>query len=311
MDFKILEPDGFSERAIESLSQLGSVEFSGEVTQCQDSTQAMFVRLRYQLDAKFLSQFPRLKYLISPTTGEDHIDKDFLEKQGITLISLKGEIEFLRSIPATAEFTWGLLLSLSRNIISAHNSAIRDSWNRDLHKGIDLRGKMLGLVGMGRVASIVTRYAHAFGMKVSYFDPYVEPTDSSVQRYLSLEEMFSQADIVSLHPALTAETRNLVSRKELDCLQRHALLLNTARGDVLDNSALLELLKSGDIAGAALDVLPEERVIENHLRSELVDYAERNTNLVLTPHLAGATQESMAMTEEFVVSKLLSLIGRA
>jgi len=306
MQVKILEPENFSRKAIDKLRCLGNVELSHDISVKQELADILFVRLGYQLDQNMLASFPALKYIVTPTTGEDHVDKTYLESRKIQLLSLKGETRFLETIPATAEFTWGLLLALTRNIPQAVVSVRQGEWDRDQHKGNDNFGKTISLVGFGRVAKIISRYAQAFGMKVKAYDPYVSEYPEYVEKCSSLQELVVGADILSIHASLTPETTNLVGADVLQLMAPQALVINTARGDIVDPEALLFALQQGIIAGAALDVLPGERCDAHQAKDQLLQYSYENNNLIITPHLAGATFQSMAMTEEFMVDKLFA-----
>tara|TARA_R110001599_G_scaffold346197_1_gene571205 strand:- start:2464 stop:3426 length:963 start_codon:yes stop_codon:yes gene_type:complete len=305
---KVLEPENFSNKAVVALQVIGSVELSSDISKGQSDAEVLFVRLRYQLDSAFLSAFPKLRYIVSPTTGEDHVDRVYIQAQNIQLLSLKGEREFLQTIPATAEFTWGLLLSLVRRIGWASQSVCAGEWNRDAFKGHDLFGKTIGLLGYGRVANIVTRYARAFGLTVKAYDPYVSSFPDGVECCSSLHELVKGIDILSVHALLSEETINLIGNQEFELLPNHAVVLNTSRGDIVDAEALLAALAEGKIAGAAIDVIPGERADQNSIKDRLLAYANNHSNLLITPHLAGATYESMEMTEEFMVGKLLKLL---
>lgn len=311
LQIKILEPQDFSLQAIEKLGLIGDVECSSDISIERDSAEVLFIRLGYQLDREFLKNYSSLRYIVSPTTGEDHVDKEYLNEKKVCLLTLKGETEFLESIPATAEFTWGLLLSLTRNIKPACHSVIEGNWNRDLYKGHDSYGKTIALVGFGRVAKIIARYAKAFGMHVKAFDPYVDEYPEGVEACKSLASLMAGADILSIHAALTPETTNLVGENELYLLPKHAVVINTSRGDILNAKALLEALRDNTIAGAAIDVIPGERSTNNFIKNQLLAYAKQYNNLLVTPHLAGASYESMAMTEEFMVDKLIKVMGKS
>ena len=232
------------------------------------------------------------------------------------MFTLKGERRFLETIPATAEFTWGLVLSLSRNIPAASGAVRAGDWDRDAYKGTDLCGKTIALVGFGRVAKIVARYAAAFGMHVKVYDPYI--TENTIRAEIqargvefcdTLLSLADGADVLTIHASLTPETMNLIDSAVLNKLPKHAFLINTSRGDIVDSRALLSALESGELKAAAIDVLPSERNPSELRNSELLEYAKKHDNLLITPHLAGATHESMASTEEFMVAKLLENIG--
>jgi D-3-phosphoglycerate dehydrogenase len=264
----------------------------------------LIVRLRSQIDSEIIDSAPRLKAIVTATTGLDHIDMAYTAEHGIAVLSLKGETDFLRSIPATAEHTWGLLLALVRNLPWAYQSVLQGEWDRDRFRGRDLAGRRLGIVGLGRIGEKVARYGQAFGMQVTAYDPYQMDQLPEVERQPTLEAICRASDIVSLHIPLNEETRGLFGSQELGWLPPGALLVNTARGAVLDETALFEALESGRLGGAALDVLSDETSPTRPLTARLVEYARSHPNLLLTPHIGGATLDSMHSTEIFMAHKL-------
>jgi D-3-phosphoglycerate dehydrogenase len=313
MNWRILnaEPENYSERALEILQGAGSVEMrpldrNGLLLSVKD-VDVLIVRLRFQVDEEVFSAAPNLKAIVSATTGLDHIDLKEAEQRGVKVLSLRGETDFLRSIPATAELTWGLLLALTRNIPAAFGSVVQGRWQRDHYKGHDLAGKRLGILGLGRIGSMVARYGLAFGMQVFAYDPNPTLWVRGVKETGSMEELLSLSDVFSIHVPLKPETIKLIGAAELRLLPVGSVLLNTSRGDILDEEALLEALKSGQLAGAGLDVLSNERS-ESLISSPLIEYARTNPNLILTPHIGGATYESMAATEVFMAEKLVQYL---
>lgn len=265
---------------------------------------ALIVRLRNQIDREILDSAPHLKAIVTATTGLDHIDTAYAAERGIAVLSLKGETDFLRSIPATAEHTWGLLLALVRNLPWAYQSVLQGEWDRDRFRGRDLAGKRLGIVGLGRIGEKIARYGQAFGMKVVAYDPYRQDWLPDVERYPTLEALCHQSEILSLHMPLNEETRGMIGAQEISWLPPGALLVNTARGAVLDETALLAALETGQLGGAALDVLSDETSPTRPLTACLVEYARSHSNLLLTPHIGGATIDSMHATEIFMAQKL-------
>ena len=264
----------------------------------------LIVRLRNQIDRETLASAPRLKVIVSATTGLDHIDTAYAAERGIEVLSLKGEIDFLRSIPATAEHTWGLLLALIRNLPWAYQSVLQGEWQRDRFRGRDLAGRRLGIAGLGRIGEKIAHYGQVFGMKVAAYDPYRQGWLLDVARCPTLEALCRQSEIISLHVPLNDETRGMFGERELSWLPPGALLINTARGAVLDEKALLATLESGQLGGAALDVLSDETAPTRRLTARLVEYARSHSNLLITPHIGGATLDSMHATEIFMARKL-------
>lgn len=260
----------------------------------------MIVRLAHHFDAELLERCSRLRFLATPTTGLNHVDSDAAARLGISVLSLRGQREFLDTVHATAEHTWALLMALLRHVPAAHASVLRGEWDRNRFKACELNGKTLGVIGFGRLGSMISRYAKAFGMQIVAHDPNVVPPDEIAP--LGLDDLFAVADVLVVLAAYTEQTHGLIRQHQLDHCLPGALLINTSRGEILDERALLAALQSGRLAGAALDVLCDEHLpLSQRPRSKaLVDYARESGNLLITPHVGGATHESMRRTEEFI-----------
>jgi D-3-phosphoglycerate dehydrogenase len=264
----------------------------------------LIVRLAHQIDRKIIDAGRRLKAIVSATTGLDHIDVAYARTRKIAVLSLQGEVSFLRSVSATAEHTWALLLSLLRWIVPASSAVNHGEWNRDAFRGHELNGKRLGIVGLGRIGEKVARYAQVFGMEVAAYDPFTANRLDDVWCAPILTDLLERSDVLSLHVPLTNETRGMIGAVELALLPAGALLINTSRGQLIDEVALVQALDRGHLAGAALDVLADERHADRRLNSPLLAYASKHNNLLITPHIGGATYESMAKTEVFMARKL-------
>lgn len=306
------EPFGYSNEARRVLQSVGELHESALTREglvaALDGFEALIVRLGFRIDRRTIDAGCRLRAIVTATTGLDHIDVRYAEEKGVRVLSLKGEIEFLRSIPATAEHTWALLLALTRRIPQAFASVCRGEWERDAFRGHDLCGKRLGIVGLGRIGERVARYAMAFGMSVKACDPYRREWVPGVGRADSLHDLLKDVDVLSLHVPLNDETRHLLGARELEMLPSTSVVVNTSRGAVTDEEALLSALGKKQIAGAALDVIEDENSLRDFADSPLVSYARCHDNLLITPHLGGATAESMSMTEVFMAHKLKSFL---
>jgi D-3-phosphoglycerate dehydrogenase len=314
MKVVLAEAREFDAAALSLLRSLGEVVAldgePGSLAASLRDAEVLFVRLRHRIDAALLSRAPQLKVIVSPTTGLDHIDLAAAERHGIAVLSLKGETAFLESVTATAELTWALILNLARPVAAAHASVMAGAWSRDLWKGRELKGKTLGIVGYGRLGRIVADYAQAFRMAVLVHDPKLRGVPPAV-RQTTLEELLEQADIVTLHVPLEPGTIGLIGRAELERMRAGAWLINTSRGEVIDEAALLRSLQSGHLGGAALDVLSDEAKGQADwlARSDLARFAAASDRLIITPHIGGATRESMRDTEAFMARKLLAYLG--
>ncbi|MGQ0810505.1 MAG: NAD(P)-dependent oxidoreductase [Nitrospiraceae bacterium] len=307
-----LEPDGYSEQARQMLQSVGEINEGplrrAELLARLSEYEVLIVRLGHQIDREMLDAGARLKVVVSATTGLDHIDLDATQARDIAVLSLRGEQAFLRGITATAEHTWGLLLSLMRRIPEAVQSVLAGRWDRDAYKGCDLAGKRMGIVGLGRLGRQVAEYGAAFRMNVAAYDPNITDWPVSVERRQSLSDLLADTDVLSIHVNLHRGTVKLIGKSELARLPNGAVLLNTSRGQVVDEEALHDALVSGHLRGAAIDVLADERCEEKRQRSNLIVYAKGHHNLLITPHLGGATSEAMRKTELFMANKLVQFL---
>ncbi|MFY9493265.1 MAG: 2-hydroxyacid dehydrogenase [Minisyncoccia bacterium] len=304
MTILITEPKDYSKKALEIYKSLGRVCFWSDAPRSKkQSAEVLVIGLKHQLDRKFLDQTPNLKIIASPATGMNHLDLAEIKSRGIKLISLRGRKGFLRNVPSTAEETFALILSLSRNIPWAFDDVKKGGWDRIKWRGHQLKGKTIGLLGFGRLGRIVAKYAKAFDMSVLACDPNVSAgfmKGRGVAK-VSMEDLFKESDIVSLHVLLTDDTHNLVKEKHLRSMKPSAYLINTARAELVENGVLEKALKQKWIAGAAVDVMWDEKGDGVHLKNNsLVDYARKNKNLIIMPHVGGATFEAMEVTQDYI-----------
>lgn len=270
---------------------------------------ALFTRLGLAVGGPALSACPSLRWVVTPTTGVDHLDVGALERAGVRVVSLRGEVAFLRGVRSTAEHTWALLLALVRRLPAAHADVLSGGWRREPFLASELGGKRLGLVGVGRLGGMVAGYGAAFRMEVYGFDrdPAALAAAEAPVHPAGLEELLATSDIVSLHLPLNDETEGFLDAGRLGAMKPGALLVNTARGELVDEGALLGALRSGRLAGAALDVLRGDGVWEGAVPAghPLVVYAQSHPNLILTPHVGGYGRESIAATRRFVTEHFL------
>lgn len=302
------EPKGYSEEARRILQSIGEV-VEEEVSQEQLAAKVhgfdvLIVRLGLHVTRDVLQSSEQLSVVVTATTGLDHIDLEAAQERDIAILCLQGEQEFLRTVAATAEHTWTLLLAVVRRLPWAFEDVRRGGWDRDRFRGHDLRGKRLGILGLGRIGEQVARYGLAFGMDVGAYNPNLEEWLNGVRRFQAVEDILRWSDVLSVHMPLNETTRGFLNEERLRLLPRGAWLVNTSRGAIVDEFALVNLLSQGHIAGAAVDVLPHEQLRERREQSPILQYARKHDNLLITPHLGGATVESMRRTEVFMAEKL-------
>lgn len=312
--YKILvaEPLDFTPEAVKIMEQAGEVDLR-ELTCDEDVSRAFrdydvcWFRLARKIDRKLLGSKPKCKIIASATTGLDHIDLKACKEFGIKVVSLKGETEFLKDVRATAELTVALALALMRKIPSAAQSVKEGFWNRDLFRGNELYERTAGIIGVGRLGLIVADYFKAFGMNVAGYDTRIDFPQDAVRQFDSLQELLSVSDVVVVLVSYDESTKNFIGENEFRVIKDGAVLINTSRGGVIDEDALLQALKTGKLSGAALDVLNGEPNIDvNH---PLISYARENDNLLIVPHIGGNTIESFVKTEIFIARKVIEALS--
>lgn len=268
----------------------------------------LFAPLGFYVDAQKMDRCPKLKAIVSNTTGIPHIDADAAAKRDIAVCALHDEQAFLDTITPTAEHTIGLLLAVARRVVPAHHSVLKGHWDRNDWVAPSMLSRLsLGIVGYGRLGKRVARVGQAFDMQVDYYDPYV-PGGAPC-----LKTLAEKSNVLSLHAPANAQTQHCVSREILMALPKGAIVINTARGELLDTQAMLDLLESGHLAGAGLDTLPGEYQLDfqqTPLFQTVIAYAKQNKNVVLTPHIGGSTSDARIETERFVIDKARRLFEK-
>ncbi len=264
---------------------------------------ALIVRNQTQVNAELLAAAPRLRVVGRLGVGLDNINQPDLKAAGVQLY-------FARGINANgvAEYVMAAMLHLARNIAGAAAHVAEGGWNRTAFGGFELLGKTLGLVGLGEVGLRVARRARAFGMRVVASDPMRLPWESAVEdlgiELLSTPEVLRRAQFLSLHAPLTPETKELIRAETLAAMPRGSFLINTARGELVQQADLVAALRSGHLAGAVLDVVDPEPLPPEHLLRGV-------ENLWITPHVAGLTAEAQEAVGLRVAEGVLNILGVA
>ena len=263
---------------------------------------AYLASMLVQFDADVADRADRLRVLATPSTGLDHIDLPALDRRGIELICIKTEYDLLDRFTCTAEMAWALALAAVRKIPHAHNSVMLGHWDRDHFRGRQLSGKTLGVLGVGRLGRMVVPYARAFRMNVLGCDPAPLRSVADLE-YVGFDELLERSDIISIHIHLNEQTRGLIDARAFDKMRDGVVIVNTSRGAIIDESALLAALESGKVGAAGLDVIEGEWRDDLH-DHPLIRYARDHENLVIVPHLGGSTYESQAMSFRFVADRV-------
>lgn len=261
--------------------------------------------MKVRITNAMIDRAARLRIIACATTGSDHIERDVLERKGIPVRTLKEDPDLLRNITPAAELSWALLMACARRLPAAVAHVQSGKWNREEFPGIMLNGKTLGVVGCGRIGGWMSRYAQAFGMRVLAYDPYQHSVPSGVVS-LPLEQLMETADFVSIHVHLTTETRGLISRQLLEKCRPGLILINTSRGAIVDEVALVDGLVNGRVGAVGLDVLDGEPEIDRH---PLVEYARHHSNVLITPHCGGYSPDAVRVVCAHSARKIATALG--
>lgn len=287
----ITEPEYFTPTAIRLMKEVGQVVAKrlsrDELIKIVPRVNVLVVRIETKLDRSVLKFARSLDCVISATTGTDHIDVDYLKFKRIRLYSLTG----IHSV-STAEHAIALMVSAVRKIPMAHRDISKGIWNRWVHIGGEIQGKTLGIIGLGRIGSEVAKRVVSLGLKIIACDPYLSGAQIRARgaTKVILEELLTESDFVSIHAPLTVETEGMIDSKELAQMKSSAIIINTARGSIIRERALLWALQNNKITAAALDVYDQEPLLRT---SPLINYTKSHSNLILTPHLGASTKETV------------------
>ena len=256
---------------------------------------------RFVVDDAVLALYPALRVLVTPSTGRNHVDVRACAGRGLPLLSLLDDRDGLEEIAASAEFTFLLLLNTLRRLDVAVREVSDRRWRHreDLLRGHELSGKLVGLVGLGRIGRRLARYCTAFGARVVYHDPHVTEATLTAR---PLEALFGECDVVCVCCALTPASEGMITETLLARLKPGACLINTSRGEIVDEKALVAVLAARPDLRVGLDVLGGE-VTDSHLTSPLLALHDAG-RLVITPHIAGATIESQTRAARIALGLL-------
>jgi D-3-phosphoglycerate dehydrogenase len=280
---KVLVREPIAQAGIDLLRERFEVEVDGEADLAATigSYDAIVIRSATKLDRELIERGTRLKVIGRAGVGVDNVDVEAATRRGIVVANAPES-----TVVSAAEHTIGLLVALSRNIPQAHAALKQGRWERSQHAGVELAGKTLGVLGFGRIGQQVTRRATGLGMRVVAYDPFVGRErfrELGAERAETTADLYAEADFLTLHLPLTAETRGSIGREALASMRDGVRIVNAARGELIDEAALVNALREGKVAGAALDVFSSEPY-----DGPLLELP----NVVVTPHLAASTEEA-------------------
>jgi D-3-phosphoglycerate dehydrogenase len=287
---KVLVADAISPKGVELLESGGQLLVQvktglkeADLVAIAADYSAIVVRSQTKITAKVIDAAKQLKVVGRAGVGVDNVDVDAATRRGVIVMNTPGG-----NTISTAEHAFSLLVSIARNIPQADASVKAGKWDRKSFEGVELHGKTIGIFGMGRIGTEVARRVMAFGMRAVAYDPYLSPSRArslQVELFEDLDQVLAQSDFVTMHMPLTAETKHIINAERISKMKRGARIVNCARGGLIDEQALFEALKSGQIAAAALDVYEAEPPPSDFPLRSLA-------NVVFTPHLGASTAEA-------------------
>jgi D-3-phosphoglycerate dehydrogenase len=302
--FKVLLLDGIDPAGVEVLQSTNSItpivhdKISREkLLEIVSEADGVIVRSATAVDRELLSKAAQLKVVGRAGVGIDNVDLEAATEHGVLVMNSPGG-----STTTTAEHTIAMLFSLARNIPQACQTLKSHKWEKSKFKGVELTGKTLGVIGLGRIGSEVARKCQAMGMNVIAYDPFINPDAnlSSGLVMVGVEQVFREADFITVHVPLTDETRNLINTASIAKMRDGVRLLNCARGGIINENDLLEALKSGKVAGAAFDVFETEPNTESPLLQQ--------DHFIATPHLGASTVEAQRKVSEDICRQVADFL---
>ena len=300
---KVLVADGLEAEAVAKLKAAHQVDVTEpspqQLLDIIGGYEAIVVRSRTKVTADVIGKAAKLKVIARAGVGVDNIDVAAATKRRIPVVNAPAA-----STISVAELTMAHMLALARHVPLAHMSLKSGKWEKKLFEGTELYGKTLGLVGSGRIGAEVVKRAKAFGMRAIAYDPYLPPKaaeERGIQLRPTLDAVLREADFVSVHAALTDETRHMIGAPQFAAMKKSAYLVNCARGEIVDEGALAAALKEGQIAGAALDVFEKEPPAGSPV------LAADNTSF--TPHLGASTKEAQERVGDTVAEDVIRVLA--
>lgn len=259
---------------------------------------------KYRIDKSLLKLSKDLKCIVTPSTGTNHIDLEECKKRGISVISLSGT-KFVNKIYASSEFTFMLALIMMKKLLLGMNEVKNYNWrkNEKNFRGFEIYGKKIAIIGMGRIGKNLSRYFRSFGAKINAYDIKKIKIPKYINFHKNIEDAIKDAKIVFICVKLNKNSYKLINKKIFNLMNNETILINTSRGEVIDEKELIHSLKYNKIESAAIDVLSEEHMLSKK-KNKLIEYSKRHSNLLITPHMAGVSYDSETKAAKFAIKEM-------
>lgn len=297
---ELLEDEGFEVHENKCSSKEDCLEII-------DKYDGIIIRSKFIIDEPFLAKATRLKFIGRVGAGMENIDVLAAEARGVMCFnSPEGNRD------AVGEQALGMLLMLQNNLIQANAEVKNGIWRREENRGVEIKGKTLGIIGFGNMGNTFARKLQGMDMEVLAYDKYKKNYAPEFVKETTLDEIFREADILSLHVPLTEETHYMVNEPFLNKFRKPIVLINTARGKVLNTEALMNAMKGGKVTGACLDVLEYEATSFENLYNEKLpaafEFLKNSDRVILSPHIAGWTHESNIKLSSLLAAKIINYV---
>ena len=301
---KILITEFIDKNSLDDLNNNFEIKFDEKLWEKEEQLleiikdyDGLIVRNKTQVNKKILSNAKNLKFIGRLGVGLDNIDTEFCKSKNIHVQPATG-----MNADSVAEYVISSSMFLIKKIPMFHNGTVNGNWPRTTIKSAEINGKCIGIVGFGTIGRKVADYSLKNGLNVLAYDPYIKKLDENKKNYKlsSLENVFKDADIISLHLPLTEETKNLINKSSFSKMQKQPIIINTSRGSVVNENDLIDAYDQNLISGFALDVFENEPI-----KKDLYERITSEMNCILTPHISGVTTESNIRVSNFIVKKAI------
>ena len=255
----------------------------------------VYIKLKYFIDDKILNKFPKLTYILTPTTGVNHIDLKLVKKRRIEIIKLNTKNKLIKNISSTSEFVLTLILSSIRKIFNYKDNLRKNIGDRYSEKVLQFKNYTIGIIGQGRIGKYINKSLKYLGFKVLTYD-------KKKDKLTKLNTLLKKSDVITLNINAN-KNYDFFDKKKFDKLKKNVIFINTSRGELVNENDLLRFLKKNKSAFAILDVIKNEQ--QSSIKNKIIKYNKMNKNLILFPHIGGATIDAMEIADKYVFHQLL------
>jgi phosphoglycerate dehydrogenase-like enzyme len=300
-----------------------ALESTGEITYMDDPSSDEVISIISGYDAIFtnpnkskvfigkeiLDVAKKLKVICTASTGTNHIDKSYAAKLDLPILALTEEREVINRISSTAELAFSLTLASLRHVVNSHKAVLGGEWNYEKYIGRQMNCLTIGSIGYGRLGSMYSRYSKAFDSRVLVYDPYKEADDQGIEQVDNLEYLLQESDVIAINVHVTEETIDMINKSCFDLMKKDVVLVNTSRGDIVNEPDLVSFLQTNPNARIATDVLADE--IRNRTESPLLKYALESEQVIITPHIGGMCREAQEIAYGHAAQRLTKFFDQA